>query len=433
MFVSVERYREHIYNFRQTLNTPVLTVDEAIEFYSSDVDIFISWTAKSIQKSRSGTMWPVLVGYHLLMLAKEQAGIERARGSTFFSKGGFNAIEVLKYSEKRILGENYLRQASEYSPIVSSVLTEKYDGQDLAFNINSMKKSIKENNLTGPSIETGQMWFGNMTLFINILQEASQLLVTEITEIRIRIYAENLQQKTKDLENERKKSEMLLHELLPVSVATKLLRNQPVEPESFESVTIFFSDIVGFTDISSRSTPLEVVDMLNILYKTFDSYLEMYDVYKVETIGDGYMVASGLPQRNGDLHCIEIGNLALDLLDAISNLAVPHMPDQKLRLRIGLNTGPVVTGVVGNKMPRYCVFGDTVNTASRMESSSLPHKIQISDTTKAGMEKCCNFIIAIRGIIEVKGKGSMTTYWLEGRVAPPKRSNDKFVSTMLPL
>eukprot|EP01137_Pigoraptor_chileana_P018462 Opistho-2@77999 len=180
-----------------------------------------------------------------------------------------------------------------------------------------------------------------------------------------------VEQRTQALEEEKKKTEELLYRMLPRAVAEDLRVGKQVKAETFDMVTIFFSDIVGFTDIAGQSTPLQVVDLLNDLYTCFDSIIDSHDVYKVETIGDAYMVVSGLPIRNDNRHAGEIANMALDLLSATTDFKIRHLPDTQLQLRIGLHSGPCVSGVVGLKMPRYCLFGDTVNTASRMESSGF--------------------------------------------------------------
>ncbi|XP_038164910.1 uncharacterized protein LOC119799180 [Cyprinodon tularosa] len=227
-------------------------------------------------------------------------------------------------------------------------------------------------------------------------------------------YAQSLKEKTEDLKRQRKLAEDLLHQMLPKSVAKQLRKQRQVEAESYERVTIFFSDIVGFTSISASCTPLQVVEMLNNLYMCFDTRIDSYDVYKVETIGDAYMVVSGLPERNGDKHADEIAKMALDLLAAVRQVSIPHMPNERLQLRAGIHTGPCVAGIVGYKMPRYCLFGDTVNTASRMESTSLPQKIHTSSETYLALMKDNAYELQLRGEIEVKGKGKMNTYWLVG-------------------
>ncbi|CAF1145559.1 unnamed protein product, partial [Didymodactylos carnosus] len=223
-----------------------------------------------------------------------------------------------------------------------------------------------------------------------------------------------VEERTSDYLVEKKKAEELLYRLLPKSVAAQLMVGHTVAAESFENVTIYFSDICGFTSLSSESTPLQVVDLLNDLYSVFDGVSENFDVYKVETIGDAYMVVSGLPTRNGDLHAREIARLSLALLNAVLNFRIRHRPDRQLLLRIGIHSGPCVAGVVGLKMPRFCLFGDTVNTASRMESNGKALRIHVSPTTNAILEKFGTFELKLRGDVEMKGKGKVTTYWLLG-------------------
>ncbi|XP_045477844.1 guanylate cyclase 32E-like isoform X2 [Harmonia axyridis] len=229
-------------------------------------------------------------------------------------------------------------------------------------------------------------------------------------------YAYNLeglvQERTNQLTEEKKKTDALLHRMLPKPVAEALKRGDQVEAEIFDCVTIYFSDIVGFTELSANSTPLQVIDLLNDLYTCFDSIISHYDVYKVETIGDAYMVASGLPIRHGDKHAGEIASMALHLLSKIKKFKIKHMEGEVLQLRIGIHSGHCVAGVVGLKMPRYCLFGDTVNTASRMESSGEAFKIHISYATYALLQKLGGYKCEERGVIPIKGKGEMRTYWL---------------------
>lgn len=244
---------------------------------------------------------------------------------------------------------------------------------------------------------------------------------------RMEQYANNLEvlveQRTRDYMEEKLKCENLLYQLLPKSVAQQLMGSgKGVCAETFDSVTIYFSDIVGFTAISAQSTPLEVVELLNDLYTCFDSIVGNFDVYKVETIGDAYMVVSGLPERNGHLHAREIARMSLALLTAVGEFKIRHRPEEPLKLRIGLHSGPCVAGVVGQKMPRYCLFGDTVNTASRMESTGEPLKIHVSPVTKAILDTFGNFELSRRGEVEMKGKGKMVTYWLHGEKVTQKKA-----------
>ncbi|XP_070181712.1 atrial natriuretic peptide receptor 1-like [Littorina saxatilis] len=239
---------------------------------------------------------------------------------------------------------------------------------------------------------------------------------------RMERYANNLEklveEKTAELGEEKKKTEELLYQILPKDIANRLKMGLHVEPEQYGCVTIYFSDIVGFTTLSSRLPPIHVVDLLNDLYSAFDETISAFDVYKVETIGDAYMVVSGLPHRNGTFHAQQIARMSLALRNVISVFKIKHSPEDKLQLRIGLNSGPVCAGVVGLKMPRYCLFGDTVNTASRMESSGEGMKIHMSQSTTTILESFGTFDVLSRGEIEIKGKGLMTTFWLIGERPP---------------
>lgn len=220
----------------------------------------------------------------------------------------------------------------------------------------------------------------------------------------------------KKLDEEMKRTDELLYQMIPQQVATRLRNGEnPVETcEVFETVTILFSDVVTFTEICSRITPLQVVFLLNSMYSIFDQITELNGVYKVETIGDSYMAVGGAPEKQRN-HAEKTCNMALDMLEGIKGLTDPSTGNH-IKIRVGLHSGMVVAGVVGVKMPRYCLFGDTVNTASRMESNSLPMKIHISQTTKELIGD--EYQIEERGEVQIKGKGNMKTYWLtakEGR------------------
>ncbi|XP_029381869.1 retinal guanylyl cyclase 2-like [Echeneis naucrates] len=230
-------------------------------------------------------------------------------------------------------------------------------------------------------------------------------------------YSSNLEdlirERTDELEVERNKTEKLVGQLLPKSVAQALKKGKPVQPEHYSDCTLYFSDIVGFTTISALSEPIEVVNLLNDLYTMFDAIIASHDVYKVETIGDAYMVASGVPNRNGNRHAAEVSNMSLDILHSIGAFKIKHMPEIKVKIRIGLHSGPVVAGVVGLTMPRYCLFGDTVTIASHMEASGLPYRIHISlSTVKVLTSLKLGYHIDTR---KAKVKGSEDTYWLIGR------------------
>ncbi|KAM7397852.1 hypothetical protein PAMA_005942 [Pampus argenteus] len=249
----------------------------------------------------------------------------------------------------------------------------------------------------------------------DIHEERPERKKTNIIDSMLRMleqYSSNLEdlirERTEELEVERHKTDNLVAQMLPRSVAQALKTGKPVIPEHFKEVTLYFSDIVGFTTISALSEPIEVVDLLNDLYTLFDAIIGLHDVYKVETIGDAYMVASGVPTRNGNRHAAEMANMSLDILHCIGTFKMRHMPDVKVRIRIGLHSGPVVAGVVGLTMPRYCLFGDTVNTASRMESTALVYRIHVNQSTVDVLNSLnLGYKIQLRGLTELKPLSSV--------------------------
>uniref|UniRef100_A0A8C4ID22 Guanylate cyclase n=1 Tax=Dicentrarchus labrax TaxID=13489 RepID=A0A8C4ID22_DICLA len=248
--------------------------------------------------------------------------------------------------------------------------------------------------------------FGHIKIYVAKLNKEGSTSILNNLLSRMEQYANNLEnlveERTQAYLEEKRKAENLLYQILPHSVAEQLKRGETVQAEAFDSVTIYFSDIVGFTSMSAESTPLQVVTLLNDLYTCFDAIIDNFDVYKVETIGDAYMVVSGLPVRNGKLHAREIAGMSLALLEQVKTFKIRHRPNDQLRLRIGIHTGPVCAGVVGLKMPRYCLFGDTVNTASRMESNGEALKIHVSSATKEVLDEFGYFDLQLRGDVEMK-------------------------------
>eukprot|EP01135_Chromosphaera_perkinsii_P011585 Nk52_evm24s2449 gene=Nk52_evmTU24s2449 len=270
-------------------------------------------------------------------------------------------------------------------------------------------------------------------------------LITNMIKL-IEGYSQHLEDivtdRTVELENEKKKMERVLLQMMPRKIVDQLKLGKGVEPESFACSSVFFSDIVEFTSICSHIEALSVIKFLNSLYTMFDSVIDRFDVYKVETIGDAYMVVSGLPTRLPDhIHPSILCSMALaliesskkfPLLDFISKtrlLEIFAVRKSSMNItsntedayythpmiRVGIHTGQVVAGVAGVRMPRYCLFGDTVNFASRMESLGEPFKVHTSKATHDYiMAKYECFSFTERPEVQVKGKGACTTYWCDG-------------------
>ena len=215
------------------------------------------------------------------------------------------------------------------------------------------------------------------------------------------------------LEREFARSENLLLNLMPTSIALRL-KNSPNEiiADHFDEVTILFADIVGFTPRANRLLPHDVVRYLNRVFSQFDQLAEKYRLEKIKTIGDAYMVAGGMPDARAG-HAADVANMALDMLAITRKLSAEFEDD--LTVRIGIHTGPAVAGVIGTRKLFYDVWGDTVNTASRMESHGSAGRIQVTEDAKRALGD--SFCFESRGTVEIKGKGLMELYYLVGRAS----------------
>ncbi|XP_069977776.1 atrial natriuretic peptide receptor 2-like [Penaeus vannamei] len=385
-------------------------------------------------------------------------------GSAYYLRGVLDQPTYLAWAQATSMAWYWLNQSIIISPFIPGLLRNAGAPGEIAERLIE-RKEIIGNLKRPPSAQRADDYIQEIASFIDSVRDVEYLLINDIREtidkdvtaadhrysltlmvlilvlvispviillVRkatglIHEYAKNLIKKSGEVKREKRKSDNLVYQLLPKTVATYLKQSKQVPAEYFESVTIYLSDIVGFTRISSESSPLQVVMLLNSLYKQFDASIEKFDVYKMETIGDAYMVVSGLPNRNGSKHASEIADMSLRLLDMVSRFELLHKKGEMLRVRIGLHTGTCVAGVVGTKMPRYCMFGKTINTAHFMESSGQPMKVHVSETTYRMLADagCYNLEFHRRLAIvskyrkEGEKEEEMNTYWLLGRLGEP--------------
>ncbi|MCT7985580.1 HAMP domain-containing protein [Laspinema sp. A4] len=222
---------------------------------------------------------------------------------------------------------------------------------------------------------------------------------------------DTLESSAKALEIEREKAERLLLNILPEVIADRLKGHEENIADTFAEVTVLFADIVGFTQLSAQIEAAELVHLLNNIFSRFDRALERYQLEKIKTIGDCYMVVAGMPIPSEN-SAVAIAEMALEMQEEIARFNTEF--NQSLKMRMGIHTGPVVAGVIGIKKFIYDLWGDTVNTASRMESHGIPGQIQVSKTTYDCLKDQYRF--EERGAIEIKGKGAMQVYLLKGHL-----------------
>ncbi|XP_068234006.1 uncharacterized protein [Palaemon carinicauda] len=452
LFLSPQHFQIRLNDFRSQIDSTEMLISRKMDFYGDITTPLIRQLIIYTSTTSSPSLWQLVESYKSIIQAIESLGRTVTIGVNYYGRGHLNKRNLYQYVKLWAIGFSGIEASMAFS-MDSRIFMQDIQNKTYMAKIQTWNRQIRQNQVVNGSAEITQDYVESMGDFLNEMREVQMnlrkeirttvkeqlkmadseeaisiavlvlvlaispiiiLLVRKATHM-VEIFSDTLATKMSQLKVEKKRSDRLLYQMLPVVVAKQLKQKKQVPAESFESATVYFSDIVGFEELCADSSPLQIVSLLNMQYRVFDAKLERYDVYKVETIGDAYMVVSGLPKRNGQKHASEIACLALDLRHAVQSIGIPHKPGQWLQIRAGINTGPVVAGVVGTKMPRYCLFGDTVNTASRMETTCEAMRIQISLSTRMALLAAGGFIMDFRGYIEVKGKGEMATYWLEGR------------------
>ncbi|KAF8376554.1 gcy-36 [Pristionchus pacificus] len=233
-------------------------------------------------------------------------------------------------------------------------------------------------------------------------------------EVNLQLEANNEQLETmaRDLEKEREKTDALLKDLLPMSVAEQFLKNEDVEARQYEEASIMFSDVPNFAFIVTKCEPKQIVSMLNDLFTRFDRIIGFNEnVYKVETVGDCYVTVTGVPEHIDD-HAEILCHTALGMLWESREVKNP-LTDEPVLVRIGIHSGPIVAGVIGGDKPKYCMYGNSLSVASSMETHSLPGRIQLSAKAHKCAARGGRFEFVSRGRIPIRGRGEMETFFLQ--------------------
>ncbi|CAC5383912.1 Guanylate cyclase 32E,Retinal guanylyl cyclase 1,Receptor-type guanylate cyclase gcy-28,Atrial natriuretic peptide receptor 1,Retinal guanylyl cyclase 2,Olfactory guanylyl cyclase GC-D,Atrial natriuretic peptide receptor 2,Receptor-type guanylate cyclase gcy-13,Receptor-type guanylate cyclase Gyc76C,Guanylyl cyclase GC-E [Mytilus coruscus] len=455
MFLSKANFRDYLAAHRQILSRDQFSIQDEIDFYSRIIDTTIYWLYNTITESKFSLVWKILVAYQKLASAKENVGVERALGTMFYSRGGFESHSYFETYNKRLHSfRAHMKTAGMYSEFVKQIynvgLREQNNGTNITSIIESFRTEIQNvENTSTIDIAKSRYWFDNMTIYmdtlldiqtqmaqkvIKILDVAIEdltidlavyaillvvvilmcplvILATESLTSSIQIYALTLVDKTNELASEKARKDGLLYQMVPRQIANRLKKQKKVEAEYFKSVTVCFADVYSFGHITVELTPKELITLLGSLHNTVDNILEEFDAFKVETINDSFMVASGLPHRSSDRHATEIANFSLKMLNTVTEMKFCN-GHRTIKLRIGIHTGPCMAGIIGFKVPKYCLFGETINLATRIKANSTPNKIHISNTTNTILSKYREFKIEKKGDVTQQGKTDIVTYWL---------------------
>ena len=348
-------------------------------------------------------------------------------------KGDSNVLNHIPLKGTSLLSEaivNYVKRSGESIVINDAVNDHRYNNDPYV--LEKKPKSILALPIFNQGKFIGILYLGNDLSIGAFTQDRLDLLTLLSGQIAVSIdnamlydqMEQKVKSRTSELAEEKKKSDDLLYNILPLETADELKRDGKTEPKKYESVAVMFTDFKGFTMISERLTAEEIVNEIDLCFGTFDQIMEKYNLEKIKTIGDAYMCAGGLPVPNST-HAIDAVKAAIEIQQWVEDHAVfcraRNLP--VFEIRIGLHTGPVIAGVVGSKKFAYDIWGDTVNIASRMESSGEPGQINVSGSTYMLIKN--HFQCKHRGKVKAKNKGEIDMYYVEGELtsSTPSKSN----------
>ena len=376
--------------FRSKIKDRDKSIEEVFNWYNEVNGNTLNYVTYSIHDSDISNFYRFIIGYKNLLRSVEFAGKAGILGMEY-TTSGLDPEKFENFLEFDILRREYLNQTTNFLPYIQ----EEYEALNQRNSFDETQETIRNKEPLSRDIEVIVQYFFRFLKYSNQLREMIQGIADKITfyvnKDIARLSKQNIMpllyiivllcfvpvcivftlnitssmmrysrlynEKVDVYKKERQKTEKLLGSLLPNAIIKQMKRGEVPRPEIFDNTTIFFCDIVSFTNIASESTAHQIIDFLNDLYSLFDERIDNYDVYKVETIGDAYMVASGVPVSNGSQHAVEVSRMSLDLLAKIVTFEIKHKPGFRLKLRMGMHSGKVVGGVVGSKIPHYSVFG----------------------------------------------------------------------------
>ncbi|XP_033763633.1 uncharacterized protein LOC117344879 [Pecten maximus] len=465
-FESRDRLREYLVRHRQLLTKVKYNLQVEIDFYTNIIRVVIAWLYESITRGKDAEVWKTLVAYLKLTSGKQDVGIERALGTLFFVQGGF---------ETRVSKQNYFEMyntviyrfrafyetAELYSNRVDRLYTSGVSeaGSDLLAIIDGFRFEIQhyESEVFYPDIQKARYWFDNMTLYLDTLLKIQQNLGFEIIgrldvviddstrDLSISVsclvivlimcplvifvadnltssiqrYSLRLVSTTKQLGEEHTKMNSLIYQMVPEVVAKRFQNDMIGHAENIKSLTVMFFDVHNFHAITSSCSPAVVVELLSNLNNGIETLTENNDAFHAQTFRDSSMIVAGMTGREDDRHMPTIADISLALLQLVHEKDFLLADFGPVQLRIGINTGSVMSGITGKKIPRYMIFGEMVKKAFWMKNSSRPNHIHLTYSSFSVLQKERIYLMQRRTKYDEinmgKGKGKVKTYWLFGK------------------